>query len=938
MEDLVKDFIHETIDSLSEIDLDLVKLENDPKNKELIGNVFRLMHTIKGTCGFIGLQRLESVSHAVESMMDEFRSGHMEVTEESISLILISIDRVRFLVTEVGKNMKEPEGSDEDIISQINKYLEKNNTDKSSVDKSSVEGNLDENIDFDQIIIEAEKQNVENMVPEISQVKTNGTDGGSPEFLKVSMTALEDLINMVSELVLTRNQLLQLVRADESSPMKTSLHRLNRIVSDLQDSIMKARMQPIGNAWLQLPRIVRDIKTDLKKEICLTMSGEETELDRQVLTLIKDPLTHMIRNSCDHGIESVETRIALGKDPEGKIDLSAYHQGGFIIIKIKDDGKGLDYEKIGQKAVEKNLIDEESLSKLSENKILNFIMKPGFSTAEQVTNISGRGVGMDVVQSNIEKIGGSIDVESQKGHGTTFTIKIPLTLAIISALIVDIDNNRYAIPQMNIQELVSLNSADLNMIEYINDKPVLRLRERIIPLLDSNALFNINTDQKNKKDEIRDDSLVVVIDTGGSHYGIIVDDVSDIEEVVIKSIASVFKKSEIYAGNTILGDGQVIMILDPLAISKHFEILVDTKSAAIQEKELLESQLSAKKVSMLFFSAGSGIYKTIPLAMVSRLHKFKAEEVTRSGNRMVARYNENLMQLMFIDPDNQKLHDSEVSCLILSDDCSDATIGLIIDEVIDIKEGEYKLDGSTKREGILGTILMNGQTLDMVDIEFFLGENDSDWFSTNAHSALADIRYNRPSYCENNLLQGIEESVEDEPPEEEIKQVTPKVKRATQKTITKTSKANRNWQTKAPSNSATNVHKVIDKPVFSGSKVKVLLVDDSAFFRALVEPILITAGYRVTVCEDAIEAIKLHDQGRKFDIILSDIEMPIMDGYEFVEKMRQEESNWKDIPFIALTSHNRPQDIEYGYQKGFTRYIAKLNKAELVQTMSNIYN
>ena len=927
MEDLVKDFIDETIDSLSAIDIDLVKLENDPQNEELIGNVFRLMHNIKGTCGFIGLKRLENVSHSGESLMDEIRSGNMQVTEECITLILMSVDRVRFLVTEVEKDLKEPEGSDEDIISQINNYMEANVSDSGDVEnKKSEQKALVSN--------PSETPEKTNQISVASNTtKEVSTDERSPEFLKVSMNVLEDLINMVSELVLTRNQLLQLVRTDENSPMKTPLHRLNRIVSDLQDSVMKTRMQPIGNAWLQLPRIVRDLKTELNKEICLSMSGEETELDRQVLTLIKDPLTHMIRNSCDHGIEDPETRMTLGKAPEGKIDLSAYHEGGFIIIKMKDDGKGLDHEKIGQKAIEKNLIDEDTLDKLSPNQILSLIMKPGFSTAEQVTSISGRGVGMDVVRSNIEKIGGSIDLESEINQGTTFTIKIPLTLAIISALIVEIENNRYAIPQMNIQELVSLDYVDSNMVEYINDKPVLRLRERIIPLLDNSTLFNKDFAQNGVKPQIKDNSLVVVINTGASHYGVIVDNVYDTEEVVIKSISSVLKTSEIYAGNTILGDGQVIMILDPSAISRHFDILVDLKSTAIQEQERLENQLSAEQVSMLIFSAGAGIYKTLPLAMVSRLHKFKAEEVTCSGNRMIVQYNQSLMQLTFIDPDHQTLNDKEVTCLILSDDRSDASVGLIIDEVIDIKEGEHKLDSSTKREGILGTILMDGQTLDTVDVAFFLTCNYSDWFSTNAHSALASIKDNRPGYNSSDDLQSLEAELE-----EEIQEIAQKVKKSTRKRKVTKLKANGNGANGVKSNGVSKASKPVEKPVFNGSKVNVLVVDDSAFFRTLLEPILITAGYQVTVCESATDAIQLHDEGKRFDIVLSDIEMPVMDGYEFIEKMREEQSNWKETPFIALTSHNRPQDIEYGYEKGFTKYVAKLDKKELIHTMSNIYN
>lgn len=896
MEDLVKEFIAETNDSLMEIDLDLVKLEQDPTNKELLGKIFRLMHTIKGTCGFINLPRLEKVAHVCENLLDDFRSDKITITEELMTTLFMSIDRVRFLVSEVEKTGAEPSGEDGDIIDIIKQSQEKayENGNNPALEEGNNTVEIPDNQAVDAKVIE-----VKSKEPEIKAVKSDDADikksdiaEKNPEFLRVQMNVLEDLINMVSELVLTRNQLLQLTRLEENSLLNTPLQRLNRIVSDLQDNVMKTRMQPIGNAWSKLPRIVRDLAAETKKKISLEMKGEETELDRQVLELIKDPLTHMIRNSCDHGIESPSERLENNKSETGLIKLHAFHEGGFIVIEISDDGKGLDPEKIAEKAVSKNLIEADIVEKMSEKQILDLIMRPGFSTAEAITNISGRGVGMDVVRANIEKIGGSIDMESTVGNGTKFTIQIPLTLAIISALIVEIDNNRYAIPQMNIQELVSLGNAGKEMIEYINHKPVLRLRDRIIPLLKSGVLLN------SKEDDIDDSKKSIAIITAGSTcYGIIIDHIFDTEEVVIKSVSSVLKSADIFSGNTILGNGEVIMILDPVAIARRFNVEKEATNLDIQNNiNTAETKHKAETASMLIFKAGKGIEKAIPLAMVHRLQVFDSQRISHSADKMIVQNNGKLVQLLFVDPDSQKLSDKEVTSLMLSDDRSDSSIGLVIDQVIDIVEGELELAESTNRGGILGSMILGGCTVDIIDIAYYLEENSSDWFSQKTHSQKPFVH-------------------------KHLKNVQSKER-------------NRNPE---PQNSEYHIMtaKNVSQNYSVSGKASILVVDDSSFFRNMLHPILKTAGYDVTLAEDAIEAIKLHDAGYQFDIILSDIEMPGMDGYEFVEKMRSN-STWKDLPFIALTSHNTPLDIEYGYKKGFNQYIGKFDKDILINSLAEV--
>jgi len=864
MDDLINEFISETIESLSELDTDLVELEKNSDDTELLSKIFRLMHTIKGTCGFLSLSRLEKTAHAGENLLDLFRSGEMILSETNMSLLFSCIDRVRYLIDEVHENGAEPDGEDQDIITKIEDEIAQNSI-KPKSENSENEISIDNESIIDMDMMEMAKEeleknndiqsNAETKKEKIIETKnkpkesdTSNTIATSSknisqkkttekpsEFLRVQMSVLENLINMVSELVLTRNQILQTMSTDKTNDSSTPLQRLNKIVSDLQEGVMQTRMQPIGNAWSKLPRIVRDLSMDLNKKITLEMSGEETELDRQVLELIKDPLTHMIRNSCDHGIETPENRIANGKPEIGKIDLKAYHEGGFIIVEIIDDGKGLDPDIIAEKALEKGLINEERLNNMSKKQIYHLLFKAGFSTAQAVTNVSGRGVGMDVVRTNIEKIGGTIDMDSELGKGTSFKIQIPLTLAIISALIVEIENERYAIPQLNIQELVRVHPYDNEKIETINDRPVFRLRDHILPLIDSKALFNhyipndsIAQDKKEAEEkQIKDatinldNKLIAVISAGSNNFGLVVDQIHDMEEIVIKSISSVLQDTKIFAGNTILGDGNVIMILDPASIARQFDIGNDIQ-AAQNEKNNLSHQSSYldEKAAMLMFKAGTGAPMAIPLALISRLQQIDIDQVTESGSEIIAKHNGVLLPLYFAADEGQTLDRDVVTTLILSDDISDAAIGIIIENVIDIVEDTLDLSTSTARSGVIGSVTLNNTIVDVVDIAYYLGKTKEDFFSVELHQKQPFIQ----------------------------------------------------------------AHETNEE--YNTNQKHILVVDDSPFFRNMLKPILSAAGYIVTVSEDPIEAFKLHDQGKIYDVILSDIEMPNMDGYQFIEKIR----------------------------------------------------
>src|SRR5215475_5491437 len=599
MDDLLREFLTETSESLDTVDNQLVQFEREPNNAKILDNIFRLVHTIKGTCGFLGLPRLEALAHAGETLMGKFRDG-MPVTAEAVTLILSSIDRIKEILAGLEATEAEPEGNDRDLIDQLEAMVERGMAAMSVSTQSIAAGSampmpaaggapaeaaapvvaspptqpaapaapkLTQGTLIDQTLERplrpgevsldelerAFRETAIEEVPAAPLAKPAAAEQPAPteapkkpakrpaaaetsdmaegdkianQSIRVNVDTLEHLMTMVSELVLTRNQLLEISRRNEDTEFKVPLQRLSNVTADLQEGVMKTRMQPIGNAWQKLPRIVRDLSGELGKQIELEMHGADTELDRQVLDLIKDPLTHMVRNSADHGLETPAERAAAGKPDTGTIRLSAYHEGGPIIICIADNGRGLNTERIKSKALSNGLVTEAELEKMTEAQIHKFIFAPGFSTAAQVTSVSGRGVGMDVVRNNIDQVGGAIDIKSVAGEGSSVTIKIPLTLAIVSALIVEAAGDRFAIPQLSVVELVRARANSEHRIERIKDTAVLRLRNKLLPLMHLKKLLKIDdgasTDPEN--------GFIVVTQVGSQTFGIVVDGVFHTEE------------------------------------------------------------------------------------------------------------------------------------------------------------------------------------------------------------------------------------------------------------------------------------------------------------------------------------------------------------------------------------------------------------------------
>ncbi len=839
MDDLLQEFLTETNESLERVDAELVRFEQEPNNGEILGNIFRLVHTIKGTCGFLGLPRLETLAHAAESLMGKFRDG-MPVTTEAVTLILSTIDRIKAILEGLEAHESEPAGDDVDLIGQLN-HLTLPHLPQAAKPPPSARAEL-----------KAPEPAHDKPAPDNPSTDKNAADKSAAErpddergerlanhSIRVHVETLDHLMTAVSELVLTRNQLLEIVRRNEDSDFKVPLQRLSNVTAELQEGVMKTRMQPIGNAWQKLPRIVRDLSAELARHIDLEMHGAETELDRQVLELVKDPLTHLVRNSADHGIESAAERAAAGKAQKGTIRLSAWHQGGHIIIEIADDGRGLDMARIRAKAVELGLAGEAEMAAKSDGEVGNLIFTPGFSTAAKITSISGRGVGMDVVRANIEQIGGTVDLKSMPGVGTTFTIKIPLTLAIVSALIVEAGGERFAIPQLSVLELVRASSGE-HRIERIKDTPVLRLRNKLLPLIQLREVLRIGDGE--------DKGFVVVTQVGSQTFGVVVDGVFHTEEIVIKPMSSKLRHISAFSGTTILGDGTVIMIVDPNGIAQalgRITPVAQTDKVALDDgKDDGDEDLTP----LLVFRAGSQQPKAVLLSLVARLEEIDCRRIEVSDGHCLVQYRDQLMPLLRIDGQSGMKQDGAQPILVFAD--RGRCMGLMVDEIVDIVEQRLDIEVASERPGVLGYAVVKGSATEIIDIGHFLPQAYADWFRRrDARPALLARR--------------------------------------------------------------------------------IMLVDDSAFFRDMLAPLIKAAGYQVITAASAAEALAAIKSGSRIDIVVTDIEMPEMDGFELAAALRDNPAT-AGVPVIALSAMVSADAIERGRRVGFHDFVAKFDRTGLI--------
>ncbi|MFC7292156.1 chemotaxis protein CheW [Hirschia litorea] len=771
MDDLLSEFLTETSESLDTIDTELVRFESQPNDKETLNNIFRLVHTIKGTCGFLGLPRLEAVAHAGETLLGKFRDGALPVTPSAVTLVLESIDQIKSILEFLESSGAEPAGNDEELIARLedasnggliagaiveeapandaeavlaglddDEDEEDPNAPPPGIDPANWDAQLGRELrpgevslaDLEAAFNSVEPDEIEQPAPVVAKVEAAAAaapvaiEKASPlanQTIRVAVDVLEDLMTMVSELVLTRNQLMQMVRGLDDSEFKAPLQRLSAITAELQEGVMKTRMQPIGTAWKKLPRIVRDACQDLNKKIDLVLDGESTELDRQVLELIKDPLTHMIRNSCDHGVETPEARKSNGKPETGTIHLRAYHEGGHIIIEVADDGAGLNTQRIKEKAIEKEVVDAAEAANMTDAQIHRLIFAPGFSTAAKITNISGRGVGMDVVKTNIELIGGVIDLRAVEGEGTTFLIKIPLTLAIISALIVGVGEERFALPQLSVVELVRTGNERDQRVERISNTQVLRLRDRLLPLVTLNQILGLGDGAGSDVVDEDGNAFVVVMQVGDTRFGLVVDEVFDTEEIVVKPLTNMLSGLRQYSGATILGDGSVIMILDPNGVAKEVSSIEGASQANAASKA--EDNINDDRMSLLLFRAGGDEPMACPLSLVTRLEDLDASTFEHAQGHQVVQYRGKLMPLVHAAGSHMIKSEGKQPILVFNQ--GDTVIGVAVDEILDIVHETVNYEMAEMTPGVLGAAVLKGKTTQIIDVAHFLNEGQRDW-------------------------------------------------------------------------------------------------------------------------------------------------------------------------------------------------------------------
>ena len=746
MDDILREFLAETSDTVENVDRELVRLEREPNNLEVLSHIFRLVHTIKGTCGFLGLSRLETLSHAAEGLMSQFREGS-PVTTEAVSIILATIDQIKVILKALEDSEQEPEGSDDALIAALNQ-LARNAELPPAATRPAPVAPAEPPPALQPTPVAVNARSAERprppadlasspaAQPSRARIQPLSRAQAVPQIrsIRVGLDTLEGLMTMVSELVLTRNQLIELSRRIELPEFKAPLQRLSTVTAELQARVMKTRMQPISTAWQKLPRLMRDLCAELGKDIDLVLTGADTELDRQVLELIKDPLTHLLRNAADHGLETPAERRQAGKPPRGVITVSASHESGTISIEVADNGRGLDIPRIAAKALERGLVTQAELDEMAEAPIARFIFEPGFSTASEVSHVSGRGVGMDVVRTNIELIGGSVDVRWVPGEGSVFTLKIPLTLAIVAALIIETGGQRFAIPQVVVVELVQAKTSSEHRLETVNGRPVLLLRDLTLPIITLSGVLGI---ERPSGEVALEDSFIVVIRIGKRSFGVVVDAVFHTEEIVVKPMSGVLKGVPLFSGNTILGDGTVILILDPNGLAGVMGDMPVPQQAepSASDRTAARKRIHEEKSSFLIFRAGHGEPRAVPLAAVTRLEEFDISAIERIGDRQVVQYRGDLLPIVSIGADVSAREGGLQPVLVFSE--RGRLAGLAVDEVIDIVEDHLEVRPIGKCDGIIGTAVIHGRATEIIDVAHYLPLACPDWFDADTQGGHA---------------------------------------------------------------------------------------------------------------------------------------------------------------------------------------------------------
>ncbi len=967
-DEILQGFIEESLEHLADIENDLLAIEESGSNidEDLVNKVFRAAHSIKGGAGFMGLTAIQELSHASENVLGMIRSKKLTPNPEIINVLLLASDQLQRMIEDVQNS------NDVDITSHVDPLnaiadgtfaqtapLPEQHAPretppapekKPAAEIPPLEIDLEEEPEFlpePEIVAppepeydphpeqpeEAEEEFQEETEEDLYEPETPALMTASPAVvdtqpmaaantpqraalkpettIRVNVSLLDSLMTLAGELVLSRNQLLQTIGTDDFRNAETVGQRIDLITSELQEAIMLTRMQPIGNVFNKFPRVVRDLSKKLKKKIDITIVGKDVELDKTIIEAINDPLTHLVRNSVDHGIEMPEARRKIGKSDSGLVVLKAYHEAGQVVIEISDDGKGLDGEALAESAVNKGLLTAEQIKLMSEKEKINLIFLPGFSTAAKVTDVSGRGVGMDVVKTNLDQLGGHVDITSEVGRGTTISIKLPLTLAIIPCQIIMTGGERYAIPQVNLEELLRIPANQVKeRVERVGDAEVVRLRGNLLPLIRLSDVIGLDrTYWDNNEEEFKEDRReqmsdrrgkesplfgteareerkkkqqapnrsvidrrhsassalnIVVVSTGSMKYGLVVDRLLDSEEIVIKPLGRHLQQCKGYAGATIMGDGRIALILDVSNLARIANLTsLDGSDRAAEVAIAAEEAIKAQKdkQALLIFRSSEYEQFGVPLNQVERIEKIKLSDIEELGGKRVMKYREGSLSLIRVDDVAmvQPLADID-NLLVIVFNVANRNVGLLAIGPIDAIEISVDIDDVTlKQTGIMGSAIIDTHTTMLVNIFELVQTLFPEWF------------HNMEKY----------ELGEDD----------------------------------------------------DGVAPTILLAEDSNFFRNQVKSYMTESGYDVIEAEDGKIAWELLQQHKELiSMVITDIEMPNMNGFELTKTIRSD-PRFTGIPVIALTTLAAEEDVAKGMAVGVDEYHIKLDKERLMASV-----
>ena len=903
-DELLTEFVVEANEHLADVENQLLAIESSGENVDvdLVNEVFRAVHSIKGAAGFLGMTVINDLAHSLENILNMMRNLELTPTSEIVDVMLRAADQLQNLINDIqnsnstdvndhiadleaiaaGGSPKSKAPDAEVVVKVTPQEVDLEETVESTEDVAESSSDEDDDAELTRKIEEAfaakqaEKAHSQEVVQQPQKEEKPATEKSketsekksvAPEAnIRVSVGVLDNLMNLAGELVLSRNQLMQAITTSERTGLEAIASRLDQVTSEVQESIMQTRMQPIGTVFGKFPRIVRDLSGKLNKQCELNIEGKEVEVDKTIIEAIGDPLTHLIRNSVDHGIEMPEDRQAANKPVAGRMDLRAFYQAGKVRIEIEDDGGGIDPNKLKEKAIAKGVITAERAEQMSEREAVRLIFHPGFSTAEKLTDVSGRGVGMDVVRTNIAKLGGTVDVESTVGEGTNIIITLPLTLAIIPSLIVQCKDDRFAIPQVNIAELVRVRREELDKrVGRINNAEVLRLRGDLLPLVRLDDTLDMNqskatADQDENSNESDCEAInIIVVETGQSRFGMIVDALHDSEEIVVKPLGRHLQECQCLSGATILGDGHVALILDVSGIATHEKIGCVTEDSE-EADEHAASNGDIEKQFMLFFSNHKSEHFAVAMDIVSRIDRIRADQIDSIGGQELIQYRNTTMSLLRLESSiTAKTPDPCERLYVIVFEVGGKEVGLLTSNLEDIKEVATAIDTTTFTDrGILGSMVLGEQTIRIIDL-----------------FEIAEIAH--PEWFENQTVV-VEEN--DEPP-------------------------------------------------------LILLAEDSNFFRKQVAAMFKERSYRVVDCEDGLLAWEALNSGEyEFDVVVTDIEMPNMDGFQLADRIKTS-SQYSHLPIIALTSLGGAADMQRGLEVGIDDYQIKMDRDKLLNALQN---